>query len=186
MCWAGPWLGIGNSASPLGPFAAGRAACEWPQVAWRGAVWYYCHVRRTASRHGCRPALRPWRLPRRDARGDGARSRWDEARQTASLDAQFVPEEASIIRLDDQDIGWMQIAETGGEIFLKQFFIDRRFQRRGIGTGLLHGLIERATQAGKTIALGVVKGNPARSLYERHGFQVISEDQYKVYMARTS
>jgi len=112
---------------------------------------------------------------------------WDEARQTASFDARFVPEEVSIVRLDDDyDIGWMQIAETEREIFLKQFFIDRRFQRRGIGTGLLHGLIERATRAGKTIALGVVKGNSARSLYERHGFQVTSEDQYKVYMARTS
>jgi GNAT superfamily N-acetyltransferase len=111
---------------------------------------------------------------------------WDEARQTAGFDARFVPEEVSIIRLDGQDIGWMQIAETGSEIFLKQFFIDRRFQRRGIGTGLLHGLIERAERAGKTIALGVVKGNPARSLYERHGFFVTSEDQSKVYMARTS
>jgi GNAT superfamily N-acetyltransferase len=76
---------------------------------------------------------------------------WDEARQTAGFDARFVPEEVSIIRLGGQDIGWMQIAETGSEIFLKQFFIDRRFQRRGIGTGPLHGLIERAERARKTL-----------------------------------
>jgi ribosomal protein S18 acetylase RimI-like enzyme len=61
---------------------------------------------------------------------------------------------------------------------------SRRFQRRGIGTRLLKELIERAAQADKTVTLGVVKGNPARSLYARHGFRVAAEDQYKVYMVR--
>jgi hypothetical protein len=41
-----------------------------------------------------------------------------------------------------------------------------------------------ATRAGKAVTLGVVKGNPARSLYERHGFQAAAEDQYKIYMVR--
>jgi ribosomal protein S18 acetylase RimI-like enzyme len=109
---------------------------------------------------------------------------WDEARQRASFDSQFVPEEASIIRLDEEDIGWMQVAERDGEFFLKQFFIHPRFQRRGIGTRLLRNLIDRAERAAKTITLGVVKGNPARLLYERHGFRVTHEDRFKVYMAR--
>jgi ribosomal protein S18 acetylase RimI-like enzyme len=36
----------------------------------------------------------------------------------------------------------------------------------------------------RRFALGVVKGNPARSLYERHGFQIMSEDRCKIYMAK--
>ena len=109
---------------------------------------------------------------------------WDEARQTASFDARFVPAEVDIVVLDGEDIGWMQVAENEEALFLKQFFVHPDHQRRGIGTGLLRALIGRAAQAGKAVTLGVVKGNPARSLYERHGFRVTSEDQYKVYMKK--
>jgi hypothetical protein len=49
---------------------------------------------------------------------------------------------------------------------------------------LLRDLIGRAARASKAVTLGVVKGNPTRSLYERHGFQVTSEDRGKVYMAK--
>jgi ribosomal protein S18 acetylase RimI-like enzyme len=108
---------------------------------------------------------------------------WDEAQQAASFDARFIAGEASIVVLDGEDIGWMQVAEREGELFLKQLFIHPTRQRRGIGTKLLRELIERARRKRKGVTLGVVKGNPARSLYERHGFRVTSEDRHKVYMA---
>jgi GNAT superfamily N-acetyltransferase len=108
---------------------------------------------------------------------------WDEARQTANFDARFIAGEVSVIVLDGEDIGWMQIAAREGEFFLKQFFVHPKHQRRGVGTALLQDLIERARRERKAVTLGVVKGNPARSLYERHGFHVTSEDEYKVYMA---
>jgi GNAT superfamily N-acetyltransferase len=107
---------------------------------------------------------------------------WDEARQTVNFSGRFLADEVSIISLDGRDIGWVQIAESESEIFLKQFFIHSAHQRRGIGTRLLQDLLKRAALAGKPVTLGVVKGNPARSLYERHGFQITSEDDYKVYM----
>jgi ribosomal protein S18 acetylase RimI-like enzyme len=108
---------------------------------------------------------------------------WDEAQQTARFNARFVVVEVSIIVLDGADIGWMQIAASDTELFLKQFFVHPKHQRRGIGTELLRSLIERASRDRKAVTLGVVKGNPARSLYERHGFRVTGEDAYKVYMA---
>jgi GNAT superfamily N-acetyltransferase len=108
---------------------------------------------------------------------------WDEARRTAGFDARFDADETSIIVLDGEDIGWMQVAEREGDLFLKQFFVHPTHQRRGIGTALLRDLIERARRERKAVTLGVVKGNPARSLYERHGCHVTGEDTYKVYMA---
>jgi GNAT superfamily N-acetyltransferase len=109
---------------------------------------------------------------------------WDEAEQAASFAARFVPAEVGIVVLDGEDIGWMQVAESEEAVLLKQFFVHPGHQRRGIGSGLLQAPIRRAAQAGKPVTLGVVKGNPARSLYERNGFRVISEDQYKVYMEK--
>lgn len=108
---------------------------------------------------------------------------WDEARQTTGFNAGFVVAEVSLIGLDGQDVGWMQVGEGESELLLKQFFVHPKYQRRGIGTGVLRDLIARARRERKALALGVVKGNSARSLYERHGFRVTGEDNYKVYMA---
>jgi GNAT superfamily N-acetyltransferase len=47
---------------------------------------------------------------------------------------------------------------------------------KGVGEQLLLALIERARQAGySSLSLSVEPGNPARKLYERHGFHVVDE-----------
>lgn len=109
---------------------------------------------------------------------------WNEARQAASFDGRFVVSEVSIVTLDGEDIGWLQVADSDADLFLKQLFVHTDHQRRGIGTHLLRGLLRRAAEAGKPVRLGVVKTNPARSLYERHGFRITSEDAYKLYMEK--
>jgi ribosomal protein S18 acetylase RimI-like enzyme len=65
-------------------------------------------------------------------------------------------------------------------------FVDRPFQRRGIGTEVMNRLIGEAARVNQTMRLNVVKINPAVRLYERLGFQVIREDDRKFYMKRDS
>jgi ribosomal protein S18 acetylase RimI-like enzyme len=62
--------------------------------------------------------------------------------------------------------------------------VDRPFQRRGIGTEVMKGLIGEAGRVNQAMRLNVVKINPAVRLYERLGFQVIREDDRKFYMKR--
>jgi ribosomal protein S18 acetylase RimI-like enzyme len=46
----------------------------------------------------------------------------------------------------------------------------------GIGEQLLTALLDRAREAGyPALSLNVEPGNPARKLYERHGFEVVHE-----------
>ena len=46
----------------------------------------------------------------------------------------------------------------------------------GIGDQLLTALVEQAREAGHAaLSLSVEPGNPARMLYERHGFEVVEE-----------
>ena len=48
----------------------------------------------------------------------------------------------------------------------------------GIGDELLNALLERAQAAGyRQISLSVEPGNPARKLYERHGFEVTAQGE---------
>jgi GNAT superfamily N-acetyltransferase len=110
--------------------------------------------------------------------------RMDMVRQHASFASQWQVTEVRIVTIADEDIGWMQTALADGAIFLGQLYLVGRFRRQGIGGRLVQALIAEAGQAGRAVTLGVVKVNPARRLYERLGFRITHEDQYKFYMRR--
>ena len=108
----------------------------------------------------------------------------DMVKQTTSLRESWHAAEVRIITSGGADIGWVQSSTTDGALYLEQIFIDAAFQRRGIGTEIIQGLIDRATQAGQPVTLGVVRTNPARNLYHRLGFRITHENDRKFYMRR--
>ncbi len=109
---------------------------------------------------------------------------WDQARQDESFRRQWAVEEVSIIASDGIDIGWMQVAQGDGILFLKQIHLARDFHNRRIGTRVLWGLLDQAKRRGIAVTLGVMKDNPARRLYDRLGFRPTHEDAHKVYLRR--
>jgi GNAT superfamily N-acetyltransferase len=108
----------------------------------------------------------------------------DMAAQTASLRERWDATEVEIITSDGADIGWLQKSIQGETLYLEQIFIDAASQNRGIGTGIINRLIDKAKQDGRPVTLGVVKANPALRLYERLGFRITHEDDRKFYMRR--
>ena len=63
-------------------------------------------------------------------------------------------------------------------------FLQPASQGQGTGSSLLVDLIARARQANKPLRLGVVKINPAVHFYQRFGFIITSEDDFKYYMEK--
>jgi GNAT superfamily N-acetyltransferase len=108
----------------------------------------------------------------------------DMAAQTANLRERWDAAEVEIIMSDGADIGWLQKSIQGDALYLEQIFIDAASQNRGIGTGIINRLIDKAKQDGRPVTLGVVKINPALRLYERLGFRVTHQDDRKFYMRR--
>jgi ribosomal protein S18 acetylase RimI-like enzyme len=108
----------------------------------------------------------------------------DMALQTANLRERWNVKEVEIITSDGENVGWMQSSIRNDGRYLEQIFIDAPFQRRGIGTTIIHRLVDRANRAGQPVTLGVVKTNPARHLYQRLGFRITHEDERKFYMRR--
>jgi len=92
---------------------------------------------------------------------------WDEARQDAKFAEQFKLDEVRIITVDGRDAGWLQTPTL---------------QRQGIGTEVMKRLLVEARSERKAVTLAVVKINPARCFFERHGFRMTREDEYKIYM----
>src|SRR5215475_3339538 len=88
----------------------------------------------------------------------------DRAAQETGFQQQWDPAQVCIITLDGADIGWLQTITEDHQLFVAQMFLDRPFQRRGIGTEVMKRLIGEAAGFNQTVRLAVVKINPARRL----------------------
>jgi ribosomal protein S18 acetylase RimI-like enzyme len=110
--------------------------------------------------------------------------KWIDADQTAEFASLWRRDDTRIITLDGQDIGWVEFRWTGDELFLKQLYIKPTHQRRGIGSRVMRLLLEERRGMAKSMALFVLKNNPASRFYEQHGFKVIHETHSTLVMRR--
>jgi len=104
--------------------------------------------------------------------------------QIASFRRQWDAAQVRIITLSGADIGWLQSTTKNDSLFLAQLFVDACFQRRGLGTEVMHRLLAEAASSNQPLTLEVVKTNPAKRLYERLGFRITGEDERKFHMRR--
>ncbi len=107
---------------------------------------------------------------------------WDAAIQRRRLDEVFSPATHSLIVVDGVRAGLLVVEDRTSELFLAQIFLLKAFQRKGIGSTLIGGLIERARAEKKPLRLRVLRVNPARALYERLGFVVASSTPHHYYL----
>ena len=106
------------------------------------------------------------------------------AAHAGSFREQWALTQVRIITFDGSDVGWLQRIIQDDVLFVAQLFVDGPFQRKGIGTEVMHRLIGEAARLNQAVCLAVVKINPALRLYERLGFQITHEDDRKFYMKR--
>jgi ribosomal protein S18 acetylase RimI-like enzyme len=111
-----------------------------------------------------------------------ALSRWDEEKILSRFAQSFKLDQIQVLTAAETDIGWIQVSETTAEVHLDQIHLVENARNRGIGTGLIVELQDRANAAAKALALNVMRGNRARRLYERLGFSVDGGDEEKIRM----
>jgi GNAT superfamily N-acetyltransferase len=101
---------------------------------------------------------------------------WDDALQLKFFREHFRPELRSVIQVRDRLIGFLDVAERDGCIWLGNIEIEPEYQGKGIGTAIIQELIERARAMGAPLKLQVLKVNRrAEALYSRLGFSQIGE-----------
>jgi len=108
----------------------------------------------------------------------------NRAAQEVSFGEEWELSQVRIITLGSSNVGWLQSTMQNDGLFIAQLFVDGPFQRKGIGTEVMHRLIGEAARLTQAVRLAVVKTNPALRLYERLGFQTTHEDDRKFYMKR--
>lgn len=93
---------------------------------------------------------------------------WHHQRVMVNFDS------ASIVCLDETPIGLFKHYRTPEEWVLVQIQVLPEHQGKGMGEQLIRGLLDEARQAGVPVTLSVLRGNSARRLYERLGFEEIA------------
>ena len=107
---------------------------------------------------------------------------WDDTVQYEYFENSFHPENIKIIQVDGQDMGMYELQERDEDWFLARIEILPEFQRKGIGTKVIQGIIQEAKGTNKPLDLQVFKVNPARKLYERLGFIKVGENKIHIQM----
>ena len=91
-------------------------------------------------------------------------------------------EAAQIVVQQGTDIGMLKLLRTKPIWKLSQIQIVPEHQGKGIGEQILRRVLADAAQHVDTVALSVLKANPARALYERLGFIIVESSGKAYYM----
>jgi len=100
---------------------------------------------------------------------------WDQRDQEQRFRQNFDAAASQIIVWQDQDVGYVQVEDQPNAAFIAGIYVAPQFQRRGIGTSVVRDLVRALHANGKGVTLRVLRSNPAKALYTRLGFHVVSE-----------
>ncbi|WP_327345185.1 GNAT family N-acetyltransferase [Streptomyces europaeiscabiei] len=110
--------------------------------------------------------------------------RYDPHRVRRRFRDSFDPAHTWIIEVGGSFAGCVALRPAAEAHWLEHFYLAPHLQGTGIGTAVLHDLLARCDRTAVPVRLNVLRGSPARRLYERHGFRLETEDPVDVFMVR--
>lgn len=112
--------------------------------------------------------------------------RYDPSRARRFFREHFDQPGLRLILIGDTLAGCVAFRTGDDSIVIDSFYLDRRFQNRGLGAEILRVLLAEADALAKPVHLDVLQGSPADRFYERHGFRQIKEDEIERTYERTA
>lgn len=110
---------------------------------------------------------------------------WDEVRVRAEASEFSSTEAGEVIEVAGCRVGILLTRPASDHVYVRLLCVLPGFQRRGIGSFVLNTLVSRATKPRQVLRLRVMACNPARSFYERFGFEATDVTPQFVTMERT-
>lgn len=102
---------------------------------------------------------------------------WDEDWQREHFARTTDPRKHEVLEVSGAPIGCLLIEECDAYVELHRILVVPKFQNRGIGTCVVREVLRAARSTGRPTRLQVFRISPARRLYERLGFSVVSESK---------
>lgn len=109
---------------------------------------------------------------------------WDSQWQEKDFSEHFDPEGVTVVLCEKQAIGYMQVENHSGVLYIRMLLLAPEHQKKGLGANLVKRIIAAASEQKLGVKLQVFKINaPAKRFYERHGFKVVGETTTSLEMA---
>lgn len=87
-----------------------------------------------------------------------------------------------MIEFDGKPAGVICVKMLPEHLYISSIFLRAPFRQHGIGAWLIRQTTREAENSGRSVALKVIRGNPALGLYQRLGFRQINEDPATFHM----
>ncbi|UCG26002.1 MAG: GNAT family N-acetyltransferase [Chloroflexota bacterium] len=107
---------------------------------------------------------------------------WDDEFQRSHFAAHFDPAGSQIVVAYGRDAGQVSIIERPEERYLSGIYLLPAYQGQGLGSQIVGDVLANARKSNRPVSLQVLRGNPARRLYERLGFKAIERTATHVIM----
>lgn len=122
---------------------------------------------------------------------------WDEAQRQSFVKMQFEAQHEhyhsrfpdatySVIMCDGEPVGRLYVLRDQDQIRIMDITILPQHRNSGIGTPLIHNLIDEAGKLGVPLRIYVETDNPSRVLFERLGFSPIEKVDFNILYERTA
>jgi ribosomal protein S18 acetylase RimI-like enzyme len=110
---------------------------------------------------------------------------WDDARERRQFFNQLTLGGCRVVADETTPIGFIDVRYQRSELLVHTLVVIPPYQRRGIGSALMIGVIAESRRLALPIVLTVLKVNhAARRFYESHRFYVEAESEQHLHMCR--
>ncbi|MES2025861.1 MAG: GNAT family N-acetyltransferase [Pseudomonadota bacterium] len=110
--------------------------------------------------------------------------RFDPIRARERFRAGFSALDTRHVILNDRRVGFVVVKPKEEHILLDHLYIHPDFQQQGIGTAVLDEIFGEADAAGLPLHVGALRGSDANLFYQKHGFNLIEEEEWDIYYVR--
>jgi ribosomal protein S18 acetylase RimI-like enzyme len=110
---------------------------------------------------------------------------WDQAVQDRFFDTAWCAASHEIILSEEVPCGYCCVEQQADQILIQELVIDPDYQRKGIGTQLLHGILSAARMRRVPVRLQTQVVNRAADLYRRLGFRETGRTATHIQMEYT-
>lgn len=111
---------------------------------------------------------------------DAAGFDMNKAKHIARIKEAFT--DSHIILVKDTPVGLIKLGLIAENLHIRQFQIMPHVQNKGIGTQVLKVVKAQGIKLKRNVSLNVLLKNPAKILYEKHGFIVVGQNELEYQM----
>lgn len=109
---------------------------------------------------------------------------WDEEWQFNRFRENFDPASQEVILYRGEVAGTLIAERREENIFLAYIAVAPAYRGQGLGTAVIQELLAKAATKKVPVILKVLKGNPAKRLYERLGFETTAQTETHDWMKK--